>query len=107
MKSSRRKSHDCERDILDEERCPENSRSSREAAGPIVVTDDRDRGVVFFIVGRKAAAEKDFRAEAGKEVSTDFVSLRFLGRVAVANGDLADTQRSVGDQISQDIMALA
>src|SRR2546429_8052257 len=105
MKSSSRNSHDCERDILDEERCPENSRSSREAAGPIVVTDDRDRGVGFFIVDRKAAAEKDFRAEAGKEVSTDFVSPRFLGRAAGANRDLADTPRGVGGPILPDILA--
>ena len=63
--------------------------------------------MVFFVAGGKAATEENVCAEAGKEISTDLFSLGLLGRVAVANGNLADAQWNVSDQVFEDVVALA
>jgi hypothetical protein len=85
----------------------ENRRIAGKTPRPVVVTDHGHGRVTFLVLHRKPVTTRNFRTQAGKEVSADLVALGFLWRVAVPHRDLANTEGNVSDDVVQNIIALA
>ena len=64
-----------------------------------------DGGVIALVIEREWAATRHADTEAGKQITARHFTQRFLGLLAVAHGDFVESERNVGDDSGEGVVA--